>query len=86
VIHNVSFHATLHPTISHIEKKGRSKEQIEALMQIGKICVNHLEHAYKVTLSATWDGSKRFLWKLQTFKLVNKDESYHLPLTENVLV
>ncbi len=62
--------------LSKIGKKGRLKKQIEAMMQIGRMCANHLEYAYKVTLPTKWNGPKRFCGYYRPLNQQTRHDSY----------
>jgi hypothetical protein len=55
---------------------GEVKKQIKALMQIERMCANHLEYACKVTLPAKWDGPKRFFGNYKPLNQQTKHDSY----------
>ncbi len=45
-------------------------------MQIERMCVNHLEYAYKVTLPTKWDGPRRFSKDYRLLNQQTRHDSY----------
>jgi hypothetical protein len=59
--------------------------QIQALVDLGKMCKNALEYAYRMTLLMKKDGSRRFCGNYCPFNHQTRQDSFPMPLIEDVL-
>jgi len=59
--------------------------QIQALVDVGKMCKNALEYACRVTLPMKKDGSQRFCGDYCPLNFQTRRDSFPMPLLEDVL-
>ncbi len=61
------------------------KKQIDVLVNLGKMKPSSSEYACRVTLPVKKDGSKRFCGDYRPFNAQTRQDSFPMPLVEDVI-
>jgi hypothetical protein len=59
--------------------------QIQALVNLGKMCKNASKYVYKITLPTKKDGSQRFYRNYRPLNHQTRWDSFPMPLIEDIL-